>query len=357
VVALTLIAPEWISSLGALHENFSQLLGRGAAAGDADGEDLRNTIDSITILGGDWSWYFMILLRNYNFALSATAFLGAGLSIWRKERWPLIWTALGALFFAVLFAADRGPSERYLLPIMPGLWLLSSFAIVEMSKQRRWLVCAGFACVIALPLIVLVRQDYEWTQPDTRLIAKGWIEANLPAGSKILMDGMRYRFIQSPPLWPDQRTVARLASRAGDESELINRTGAQSYLPGEAGWGGASRRTWALYAEAMKRVRAPKYALHSTVYGLGVEDLNYYIQACFDYIIISSHNSTRYTSDSSRERFPKSAQFYSGLNTDSRFRILYSVAPIPWKRPGPVITVYKVPPCRTSDGRLLDSQS
>jgi 4-amino-4-deoxy-L-arabinose transferase-like glycosyltransferase len=355
VVTLTLIAPEWMTSLGALHENFSQIVGRGSVATDAGGENLRETIDSITILGGDWSWYVMILVKNYNIALTLTALLGAGLGFWRRERWPMIWSVLSAVFLGTMFAADRGPNERYLLPIMPGLWLLSSIAVVELSQRRWWLVVPGLACVVALPLVVLVRQNYEWTKTDTRVIAKRWIEANLPAGSKILIDGMRYRFIQSPPLWPDQVTVARLAAQAGGESELISQTGAQSYLPGEAGWGGASRRTWTLYAEAIKRVKGPKYALHSTVYGLGVEDLTYYIEACFDYIIVSSYNSNRYISDFDRKRFPKSAQFYSGLNSDSRFRVVYSVAPIPWERPGPVITVYKVPQCRTNGKRATDS--
>ena len=317
--------------------------------------DLRDTIDSITILRGDWSWYFTILLRNYNFALAFSALLGAGLGLWRRERWPIIWSVLSVVFLGFMFAAGRGPSERYLLPIMPVLWLLSSLAVIEISRRRWWLIAPGLICVVALPLIVLVRQDYEWTQPDTRVIAKEWIEANLPAGSRILMDGMRYRFVQSPPLWPDQVTVARLATQAGGESERINRAGVQSYLPGEAGWGGAAKGTWVLYAEAMKRVKGPRYALHSTVYGLGVEDLDYYVEACFDYIIVSSYHSQRYTSESSRKRFPKSAQFYDGLKTDSRFRVVYSAAPIPWMRPGPVITVYKVPHCRTSNKRLGDS--
>ena len=241
VVTLTLIAPEWTSSLGALHENFSLTLGRGSASRDISEDNLRDTIDSITILGGDWSWYFTILLRNYNFALSFSALLGAGLGLWRRERWPIIWSVLSVVFLGFMFAADRGPSERYLLPIMPVLWLLSSLAVIEISRRRWWLIAPGLTCVVALPLIVLIRQDYEWTKPDTRLVAKEWIEANLPAGSRILMDGMRYRFVQSPPLWPDQVTVARLAAQAGGESERINRTGVQSYLPGEAGWGGAAK--------------------------------------------------------------------------------------------------------------------
>jgi hypothetical protein len=164
---------------------------------------------------------------------------------------------------------------------------------------------------------------------------------------------MRYRFVQSPPLRPDQGTVARLAAQAGGESDEINRTGVQSYLPGEAGWGGASKATWALYGEAMQRKTGPAYALYSTVYGLGVEDLDHYIEACFDYIITSSYNTKRYIADPYRTRYPKSASFYTSLETDPRFQVLYSVAPVPWHRPGPVITVYKVPSCRTLGQRQI----
>jgi 4-amino-4-deoxy-L-arabinose transferase-like glycosyltransferase len=352
---LTLIAPEWLTSLGDIQGNFSQLAGSGASSADADGQDLRDSIDAVTILRGDWSWYILILLKNHNFALTLATLAGAGLAFWRRSRWPIIWILHTVVFLAVMFAADRGPSERYLLPVVPGLWLLSAWAIVEISRRRAWLMASGLACVVAAPLFLLVRQNYEWTNPDTREVAKVWIEANVPPGSKILMDGMRYRFVQSPPLRPDQATVARLAAQAGGESEDISRTGVQSYLPGEAGWAGASRTTWLLYAEAMQRAKGPSYALYSTLYGLGVEDLDHYIQACFDYIITSSYNTKRYISDPYRARFPKSARFYDGLKTDSRFRVVYSVAPIAWRRPGPAITVYQVPPCRTSTKRLGDS--
>ncbi len=355
LVTLTLIAPEWMSSVGALHQNFSQILGRSSVAADRSEENLRESIDSITIMGGDWSWYFTILIKNYNFALSVAALLGAGLGLWRRARWPMIWSALIAVFLCIMFAADRGPSERYLLPIMPGLWLLASLAVVELTRRRWWLIAPALTCIVALSLVNLIRQNYEWTRDDTRVVAKRWIEANLPAGAKILIDGMRYRFVQSPPLRPDPVTVARLAKQAGDESGRIDRAGAQSYLPGEAGWAGASTGTWTLYAEAMKRVKGPTYRLHSTVYGLGVEDLNHYVEACFHYIIVSSYNSRRYDSEINRKRFPRSAEFYRGLNTDPRFHVVYSVAPIPWKRPGPMITVYRVPPCRASDKGLAGS--
>jgi hypothetical protein len=148
------------------------------------------------------------------------------------------------------------------------------------------------------------------------------------------MDGMRYRFVQSPPLNPDRSTVNRHIAQASAAGRLSR---------------GVSQQTLALYAKAMNQVKEPTYELHSTVWGLEVEDVDYYVQACFDSIITSSSNSERYVGEVNQKRFPKSARFYEQLKTDPRFQIVYSVAPAPWKRSGPIITVYKVhAPCSES---------
>ena len=167
-----------------------------------------------------------------------------------------------------------------------------------------------------------------WTKPDTRVLAKDWIETNVPAGAKILMDGMQYRFVQSPPLTPDSATVARQVTQA--KGGQLSR--------------GVSQRALSLYSEAMEHIKRPRYELHSTVYGLEVQDITYYVQACFDYIITSSALSQVYVDENMRQRFPKSAQFYEQLPADPRFRTVYSVAPVSWQRQGPTITVYKVLP-------------
>jgi len=258
------------------------------------------------------------------YSLSAYSW-GAGLGLLRRRRWDIIWTVSIAAFLAIMMSGNL-KSEHYLLPIMPALWLLSSQAIATVSGRRQWLNVAGLTCVVALSLLTLVRQDVEWTKPDTRVLAKEWIESNVPSRAKILIDGMRYRFVQSPPLTPDKSTVTRQVARA--RRERLSR--------------GISPWTLALYAEAMQRVKGPTYELHSTVYGLAVEDLTYYVQSCLDYIVTSSFTTRNFASGINAKRFPKSAQFYEQLNNDPRFRVVYSVAPVPWQRDGPTITVYKV---------------
>ena len=96
-------------------------------------------------------------------------------------------------------------------------------------------------------VMAVVYQDYMWTRPDTRLVAKEWIEANIPSGAKILVDGMRYRFVQSPPLNPDKSTVDHRVAQASEAGRLSR---------------GISRQTLALYAKAMNQVKGPTYRLH-----------------------------------------------------------------------------------------------
>jgi hypothetical protein len=335
LITLTVVAPEWTASIGTMPMSFSRLLGTGVTAtGPAEG-DVDDAMRRLMASEQDWTGYFTIILKDYNVVLTLCALLGASLGLWRRHRWDIIWIVFSVVFLGILTAADRGAAERYMLPIVPALWLLGSGAIAAVAGQRRWVTAAGLACVVIPPLLALVRYDYELTKPDTRILAKEWIEAHVPSGAKILMDGLRYRFMVSPPLIPNETVITRQVTQAAQEGSQLSR--------------GVSQRALALYAEAMAQMQGPKYELHSTVWGLKVDDLTYYVQTCFDYIITSSENAERYTHGRGRQRFPKSAQFYEQLPTDPRFRVLYSVAPVSWQSRGPTITVYKVlPPCEAS---------
>jgi hypothetical protein len=253
--------------------------------------------------------------------------MGAAIAIWRRHRWDLIWCALVVLFLGVMTLADRPGQERYILPIVPAIWLLAARAASVFAGQRGRVMVTVIAVIVIIPLFALIRQDYMWTRPDTRVLAKNWIESNVPDGSKILMDGMRYRFIGSPPLKPDQATVNRRVKGAASEEALSR---------------GVSSRTLEIYAEAMSNLKGSRYNIYSTVWGIDVKELSYYPKMCFEFIVTSSYNSNRFVEPHVAERYPTSAQFYARLPVDSRFEAVYSAKPIPWKIQGPEITVYKV---------------
>jgi 4-amino-4-deoxy-L-arabinose transferase-like glycosyltransferase len=320
--AIALMSPDLILGIGKLLSNFGVLSGGGPAA---ESGGLRESIDAVTILRThDWMAYVDILAKPVNVSLSVGALLGILIGVFRGDRWVRVLAVGVAVFVLIVSAADRSPAERYLLPITPALWLVCSYGVRTVSRDKLVWNLAGLAAVVALPLWNLIGQDYIWTLPDTRVVAKSWIETTVPPNTKILMDGMRFRFVQSPPLNPNDVALARRLAGA-EASELT-----------------ISERMLALYIEAQKSVAGPKYDLYSTVYGLEVDELDHYVDACFDYIVTSSLNENRYSSEAGRARFPKSARFYGNIKTDARFEQVYRVGPVPWQRGGPTITVYRV---------------
>lgn len=331
IVATSVIAPENILEIRDFPSRFTELLLSDSEAhpiesgADSARLELRGSIDDVTILQGPE--YLSILAMKTYIVMTLFALMGALIGVWRKRRWDIIWCVFIIVFLAVMSAADRPGAERYMLPIVPALWLLSASAAFEISQKRPAILSALVAVIVVIPLYALIEQDFMWTRPDTRVLGKNWIEENVPADSRILIDGMRYRFIQSPPLNPNEATVSRRMQRASGEKHLSR---------------GISGRTLDLYSEAMAAVDGPKFDLYSTVWGIGVKDLDYYVESCFDYIVTSSMNSNRFTQPGQAMKYPVSAKFYRDLPVHDNFELVYAVESVRWQIQGPTINVYRV---------------
>jgi len=325
LISATIVAPENIVGIGSVLGNFTSVLSNPNNQ-ELGNVVLGNAVKEITVYRGSVS-YFSILVRDTNVVLSVFVLAGIGFGFWKRNRWDIIFFVLIAAFIGVMTAADRPGNERYLLPVVPALWLLGARGAVAIAGKRDGLLIALLGCITAIPLATLAKQNHTWTLPDSRVLAKEWIEANVPSGSKILMDGMRYRFIQSPPLNPDQSTVDRRVGGASEEGKLSR---------------GVSSRTLELYSKAMNKIEGPKYDLHSTVWGLDVQELSYYPQACFDYIVTSSDVSRRFKPGDNGSEHAKSVDFYRQLPIDPLFSAVYSAIPASGKVQGPEINVYKV---------------
>ena len=319
LVGVALLSPDLLTGAGLLLRNFA------APAQPEPNGDIRTAIDSVTILRqGQWTDYLALLATPYNILTTLGALIGIIAGVWQRERWTLLLAAASLSLLVIVSAASRGASESYLLAITPALWLLSSRGIAALPINRPYAFTVVVLGVNAVPLFFTVRDDAMLARPDTRVLAKQWIETNVPSGSKILMDGMRFRFVQSPPLNGNKATVARrLANMSNSELAL-------------------SQQMLSLYREAAEQVEGPTYDLYSTMYGLDVEDLDYYTRTCFDFIVVSSFNEKRYASEIERVRHPKSARFYQDIKTDSRFQLVHRVDPTVWKHLGPAISIYRV---------------
>lgn len=329
LVTLTAIAPEWIAGIrGLIRYNFmAAVQAANAVAQDAE---LWADIKSITVMRPEWRPGYLIHLTNeYNIALTATALFGGVIGALRKNRWDLILTSMVVVFIFVMSLSDRTQPERYLLPIVPALWMLGARGAMTLGRYRPYLPGVALILIVAMPIFWLVRAAVEKSQEDTRVHAKNWIEANVPSGARILVDGMRYRFSQGPPLNADRTTVQEKVDRAIEEGGNFGR--------------GVSELALSVYEEAMVSTSGPKYQLVSTVHGLKVQDVTYYVKNCFDYIVTSSMIAGRFRPGSpARELFPESARFYDSLASDPRVVLIHVETPEPWGKSGPSVHVYRV---------------
>lgn len=329
VATLTVIAPEWLFSIeGIIRYNFAAVVQ--SAYASVDDADLEGDIKSITVMREGWkTGYLQHLMAPYNIALTATALYVGIMGILRRNRWDTILAGTVVVFIAVMSLSDRTQPERYLLPIVPALWILGSRGAWALGKYHPRLPAVALAIIVCVPAFWLVRASVEKSQQDTRVLAKAWIEANVPAGARILMDGMRYRFSQSPPINPDTSTVTEKVGRARDEGGDFGR--------------GVSDFALSVYEEAMNSAEGPKYAIVSTVHGLEVKDIDYYAKDCFQYIVTSSMIAGRYRPGGpAYELFSDSVKFYASLDTDPRVRLVHEETAVRWRKSGPTIRIYRL---------------
>jgi hypothetical protein len=88
------------------------------------------------------------------------------------------------------FIANTAPASRYLNPVLPFLALFAAWTIAKLAGRpgARPIVFWGLLALAAAPAaIASVRGGLFFRQADTRTLAQAWIEANIPAGSGVLV--------------------------------------------------------------------------------------------------------------------------------------------------------------------------
>ncbi len=145
----------------------------------------------------------------YEPAVTLLGIAGAFLAIRRfPTTAPLV--LLYPLFHYLMFATTAPSLEqRYMLPAVAVLALPAGLAGAEMGKRilgngsglrLSLLVTVGvlFALLVSLPSL---RYDWLLAQPDTRTLAKEWIESQLPAGADVAVESY------PPPINADMDTL------------------------------------------------------------------------------------------------------------------------------------------------------
>lgn len=252
----------------------------------------------------NWRWFALYLYgEGMGHVLAAVTAASVLFALIRRTRRDLL-LLLFPLLYYWLISAQRVRFARNMMPLLPFLAVLAArlvYAVLrDMAAHIPWAhlrrplpalmrgaaVLAVAVLLVSGPVRQQIRYDILLTQPDTRTIAKMWIEENIPTGARIAFEEY------TPPLQ-------------------------FSWMPGTT----------------TKRYRADKY------WRLSERPLDYYRQKPYDYVVVSSFMYGRYFVD--RVSYPQDRRFYETLFTQWTLVKEFTGPSAPMHNP--VVRIYKVP--------------
>jgi 4-amino-4-deoxy-L-arabinose transferase-like glycosyltransferase len=127
---------------------------------------------------------------------------GLAVALARRTRADLVLAVFCLVYFADLVTL-HAHFDRYVLPLVPALGALAG---------RIRSLAPVTVLLLAVPLTWSIRDASELMKTDARVVAHGWIEANLPKGSRVAVD-------PSTPDLDGYRVLNLLLPRPGEPSD------------------------------------------------------------------------------------------------------------------------------------------
>ena len=138
--------------------------------------------------------YFFTLLWGYGLLPFCFSIIGS-IFLWReRERQKLLLILCFPLFYYLLLGVMKLFFVRFAIPLIPYLCLLSAYGIISVVGRisythQRVALALLILVSISQGVIFSCKHNYLITKTDTRILARNWINNNLPHGSKMLTEG------------------------------------------------------------------------------------------------------------------------------------------------------------------------
>lgn len=153
--------------------------------------------------------------------LTLFAFLGLIFAIRKKElfAWPLL---LYVGLYGVVFYLFFRYTHRFAVPLIPFLALFAGYGFgAFFQKTSNTFIKAVLVLTLFVPIVISAQLGYLAYQNDSRILARQWVEANIPEGSKILVISPLLRLASTKEAIEEQRLIDPASIRKVDEAEAF----------------------------------------------------------------------------------------------------------------------------------------
>jgi 4-amino-4-deoxy-L-arabinose transferase-like glycosyltransferase len=258
-----------------------------------------------------WLFYIRALgERILGWPLAALAASGLVYRLFRRRDRASLVLASFVIPYAIAIASWAMKADRYLLPLVPAALVLAASAMddvlrvpqIAANSILRTGAAAALFVASAAPLVLAYPAHLREYAPDTRTLAREWIEAHIPSGAFIVAESYGPELLSPHALLSVGREI---------RTEALERL--------------ADRPQYAVQPIPMLQVYPERSA--------AFYDLNLYLDT--DLFITTSAVRARYLAEPAR--FPRQAAFYDSL--EAGFLKLREF--VPSGGPGPAIALYE----------------
>ena len=125
------------------------------------------------------------------------AAIGGAVLLLARRRWAMALILIPApIAFIIFMGNQQRYFGRWLMPIFPIVAILGAYGAIELIgwliRERRIPAPAAAALVavllLAQSLVAVLHNDAVLSRPDTRNLARAWMVAHVPAGSKVVIE-------------------------------------------------------------------------------------------------------------------------------------------------------------------------
>ncbi len=285
-------------------------------------------------------------------AIAIIGFMGSGYLLVKREIKYILFLVFPVLF--ILFSAYQSPGyadPRHQLPIYPALCLAGAFLINEIKKKfvdKKFILYVIILACIGYSLIYIVEHNLLVSRVDTRNLAKEWIEKNIPAKSKLLLDEVGPHLLFCEESLKPLLIKAKKADPKGQftahydfyiEYQILASKKAVTYNIKEI------RKPW-WRKDGMENGEHHLETDYDKDFGnplkpVGVETYDYYLKNGYKYAIVNSIYYARFFKNNQvSKNFPSFTRFYQELF--KKAELIKEFSPNDGNRPGPTIKIFKM---------------